>query len=112
MWTKSLQNYTSYKRPGLFVIAAAKGQASLFAFPGSQLYPFSSAAKKRAFTKTLQMKRVTNLAFSVFVRHGHQQHADDEWKVKPVLDYNAYYIQSHVSLKDTISFAYRASFFV
>lgn len=47
---------------------------------GSQRYISGTEAEKRGLVKTLEMKRVTISAFTVFVRHGLLQHARVEWE--------------------------------
>lgn len=56
------------------------------------------------------MRRVTFKTFYVFVRHGHPQHACDGWEVNNCLRYCAHFILSNISLGDSISFSYDASY--
>lgn len=56
------------------------------------------------------MERAIIPVFYVFVGHGIQQHAGAGWEGSPRLRYDAYFISSHISLKDAIYFSYAASF--
>lgn len=60
--------------PRFLLIAVDAEEASFFACPGSQIYVLYSALKKRAFAKTLQIKRVIIMAVSIFGEHGRLQH--------------------------------------
>lgn len=60
--------------------------------------------------ETLHMVRVTIPPFSIFVGHGHLQHAGEGWEGMSCLRYHAYFISSNISLKYAIPFAYGASF--
>lgn len=61
--------------PELIIIADIEEKAAVFAYPGSQLYLFYIAAKKRALTKMLQLQQTINVEINLFVRHGPLLHA-------------------------------------
>lgn len=94
------------------MFVTAQEEASLFVLFDSQLYVPYTVAKKRAFAKTLQMERVITPFFSVFVGHGHLQHARAEWEKSPRLGHHAYSILSQVSLQEAISISDGASLYI
>lgn len=51
------------------MIKDSEGEGLHFACPGSQIYLFYDAAEKDKLVKTLQIKRVKIMAFSIFVGH-------------------------------------------
>lgn len=64
------------------------------------MYVSYSAAETHALVKNPQNFCVTNPAFSVFVGHGHLQHAGAEQEGGSFFHCHSYFIPSHVYLKD------------
>lgn len=76
------------------------------------MYVVHSADGKRVSSKTLRIKSVTVLAFSVFARHGHLHNAEALYEELLCLSYLAYFTPSYVPFHDAISCGYAASFFI
>lgn len=94
--------------PVLFMIENAWEQASVSTCPGSHLYVFNRAAKKRALSEIPQTELVTNLAFFILIGHGHLHYAGAGREENSCLCHHAYL--SHLMILSMTLFVLRIMF--
>lgn len=92
------------------MITTAEEKASPFVCPEFQFRVFYAAVEKCELAKTFKMKRFTIRPFYIFVGQSTLHRVGAGWEGSFCLRYYVYFIPSHESLEDSISFAYRAFF--
>ena len=96
--------------PGYFIIVTGPERVNLWVAPGSHQYVHYNEKDREQLGKTLKMERITIPPTSVFVGHGHLQHAGDGYNGSHCLRYHTYLAPDGVRIPDAILFAYRVAF--
>ena len=100
----------SRTNPGYFAITMSQEKTSLLIFPGSHQYVWYDTQDKKSLAETLKMTEITIPMNSVFIGHGHVQHAGCGWRGFHALRYHMYVIPSSMTMADSVFFAYGYSF--
>ena len=96
--------------PGYFTIVTGAESATLWVAPSSHTFVFYSEASRQLLSRSLLMTEVTIPQFSIFVGHGHLQHAGAAWTGAHSIRYHMYFSPVDHDLPDAILFAYGESF--
>jgi hypothetical protein len=92
--------------PGYFAIVTGAETATIWVAPGSHAYVFYPQEAKSLLSQSLVMTQITIPRFSIFVGHGHLQHAGAGWTGAHNLRYHIYFSPADLHLPDAIVFAY------
>lgn len=92
--------------PGYFVIVTGLERAYLWVAPGSHNYVYYSAEDRQTLGSTLKMERFTIPPSSIFIGHGHVQHAGDGYSGSHCPRYHTYFSPKGFRIPDAILFAY------
>lgn len=92
--------------PGYFVIVTGPEQVKLYVCGASHRYVYYSQPKLDSLASALHMDPINIPPNSVFIGHGHLQHAGAEWTGSHSLRYHIYVTPEGQHLPDAILFAY------
>lgn len=96
--------------PGYFVIANGDDPFPIWVCPGSHKYVFSKALELDMYAKTMKLKKVIVPPRSVFIGHGHVQHAGaghvDRVVSHTTTRYHTYFRNASYPIPDNVSFGF------
>lgn len=92
--------------PGFFMIATGSESTPLLLCPASHTYVFYPQKLCEALVRSLRMQKIDIPAWSIFVGHGHLQHAGGAYNGSPSLRYHLYFKPTDFQLQDGVFFAY------
>lgn len=107
----------SASSPGFFTLTTCNYPVSLWVAPGSHRYVYESDDVKEILAKSLRMIKVNIPSYSVFVGHGHVQHAGTAWeasedsnsRMESFLRYHMYVSPLGRKIPDAIMFAFNTN---
>ena len=96
--------------PGYFVIVTGPEVASLWVCPGSQTFISYSEEERHQLGDVLKYEEISIPANSIFIGHGHLQHAGAGWKGSHCLRYHIYLIPERATVPDAIVILFNRAF--
>ena len=102
--------HTQKSCPGFFIIATGEEGSDIWVKDGSHKIPDIEIKQRRILAHFTDMELINIPPHSVFVGHGHVQHAGAGWTGTENLRYHMYLIPEGHNMKDAVAFAYGWSF--
>ena len=97
---------TSAHAPGYFAIVTSSESTRLWLSPFSNAFVFFPENQKESIRKGLRLRALEIPPLSIFIGHGHLQHAGAEWGGSHCPRYHIYLTPEDLQLPDAIVFAY------
>ena len=92
--------------PGYFAIVTGAERVYLWVCPGSHQYVHYNKKEREGLSANLKMERIEIPPNSIFIGHGHLQHAGDGYNGSHCVRYHTYIAPEDVEIPDAIIFGY------
>ena len=95
--------------PGYFAIVTGAERVYLWVCPGSHQYVHYNKKEREGLSANLKMERIEIPPNSIFIGHGHLQHAGDGYNGSHCIRYHTYIAPEDIEIPDAIIFGYENS---